>query len=498
MKLAIEFRQEFKEDVFIDLLCYRKYGHNEGDEPRFTQPKLYQAIAKHKNPKDLYVQKLVSEGQFDASEAKKIESDFNAFLQERLTEAREIQMATITNFLAQNWNTFRFSKNEDFDQSPDTKVDRKKLLALADKINTLPEDKSFFKKIVKLMDDRKKMVAEDRLDWALGELLAYATLLDEKTPVRISGQDVERGTFSHRHAVITVDDSGEEYVPLQNLGNDQADFNIFNSLLSEYGVLGFEYGYALTDPNSLVIWEAQFGDFFNGAQIIIDQFLSAAEDKWHCMNGLVMLLPHGYEGQGAEHSSARLERFLSQCAENNMQIVNCTTPANYFHLLRRQIAHPFRMPLVVFTPKSLLRYPKCVSTMDELATGRFQEVIDDTLIDKKKVTKVAFCSGKLYYELLTAREEKGVDNVAFVRLEQIYPFPQGQLDKVVASYPNCKEWKWIQEEPENMGAWSFILRKWTNIKLEFIGRHESGSPASGSIKRFQQRQKHIIETLLNS
>lgn len=498
MKLAIEFRQEFNQDVFVDLLCYRKYGHNEGDEPRFTQPTLYQAIAKHKNPKDIYVQKLVSEGHFDASEAKKIEEEFNDFLQERLQEAKEIQIASISNFLEENWKDFRHSKDEDFKQSPETAVAKKKLLALADKINTLPEGKPFFKKIVKLMDDRKTMVAEDRLDWALGELLAYATLLSENTPIRISGQDVERGTFSHRHAVITVDDSGEEYIPLSNLGEGQAQFDIYNSLLSEYGVLGFEYGYAMAEPNSLIIWEAQFGDFFNGAQIIVDQFLSAAEDKWHCMNGLVMLLPHGYEGQGAEHSSARMERFLSLCAENNMQIVNCTTPGNYFHLLRRQMAHPFRIPLVVFTPKSLLRHPKCVSTMDELATGRFQEVIDDTFVDKKKAKKVAFCNGKLYYDLLQAREDKANIDVALVRVEQLYPFPEEQLNAVAASYPNCKEFCWVQEEPENMGAWGFILRKWKNINLTLISRHESGSPASGSIKRFQQRQNRIIDTLFNS
>lgn len=498
MKLAVEFRQEFNQDVFVDLLCYRKYGHNEGDEPRFTQPKLYQAIAKHKNPKDLYVQKLISEGHLNNAEAKKIESEFNEFLQKRLTAAKEIEIASISNFLAENWKDFRYSEREDFDKSPDTAVSKKKLLELADKINTLPSDKNFFKKIVKLMDDRKKMVAEDRLDWALGELLAYATMLDQNTPIRISGQDVERGTFSHRHAVITVDDSNEEYVPLANLSEGQADFHIYNSLLSEYGVLGFEYGYSMAEPNSLVIWEAQFGDFFNGAQIIIDQFLSAAEDKWHCMNGLVMLLPHGYEGQGAEHSSARMERFLALCAEDNMQITNCTTPGNYFHLLRRQMAHPFRIPLIVFTPKSLLRHPKCVSTVEDLATGRFQEVIDDNLSDKSKVKKVAFCNGKIYYDLLQAREERNIDDIALVRVEQIYPFPEAQLDAVVASYKNSKEFCWVQEEPENMGAWNFILRKWNKMNLTLISRHESGSPASGSSKRFVQRQNHIIDTLFNS
>lgn len=497
MKMAVEYRQKFHSDVFVDILCYRKYGHNEGDEPKFTQPTLYKLIAKHPNPKDIYVKKLVEEGVLTLAEAKKIEREFNDFLQERLNEAKETGSARISNFLEASWQGLRKSEPEDFHSSPHTGYDKARLVALAKKVNTLPKDMSFFQKIVKLMEDRLQMIEEDRLDWALGEQLAYATLLSEAYPVRISGQDVERGTFSHRHAVITLEDSKEEYVPLRNISNMQGEFYIYNSLLSEYGVLGYEYGYALANPTALVIWEAQFGDFFNGAQIIVDQFLSAAEDKWACMNGLVMLLPHGYEGQGAEHSSARLERFLALCAENNMQVVNCTTPANFFHVLRRQMYWPFRMPLVVMTPKSLLRHPKCVSTMDDLATGSFQEVIDDQFADKKKVKKVAFCSGKLYYDLLQAREEKGNMDIALVRIEQIYPFPKQKLDEIVRSYKACKEWVWVQEEPENMGAWSFILRKWTDLPLTLISRLESASPASGSIKRFQQRQQRIIDLLFN-
>lgn len=497
MKVALEYRQKFHEDVFIDLLCYRKYGHNEGDEPRFTQPTLYKAIAKHPNPKDIYVMKLVEEGVMTAADAKKVETELNAFLQDRLTAAKEKTIAQISNFLEASWTGLRHSKAEDFEQSPATGVDQENLVELARKINTLPKDMPFFKKVVKLMDERLKMLDEDRLDWALGEQLAYATLLAEAYPVRISGQDVQRGTFSHRHAVITLEDSKESYVPLKHISDLQGDFHIYNSLLSEYGVLGFEYGYAMANPASLVVWEAQFGDFFNGAQIIVDQFLSAAEDKWACLNGLVMLLPHGYEGQGAEHSSARLERFLSLCAENNMQIVNCTTPANFFHALRRQMAWSFRNPLIVFTPKSLLRHPKCVSPAKDLAEGtRFQEVIDDTL-DKKKVKKVAFCSGKLYYDLLKAREENGRKDIALVRVEQLYPFPAAQLNKLAKTYSACKEWVWVQEEPENMGAWSFVMRKWTDLPLHVICRHESGSPASGSMKRFQQRQQQIIDTLFN-
>jgi len=497
MKMAIDFRQTFKQDVFIDLLCYRKYGHNEGDEPRFTQPTLYQAIAKHKNPKEIYVQRLMDEGNLTAQEAKDIETKFNALLQERLSEAKETGTAKISNFLEASWEGIITSNNKDFDKSPDTGFDKKTLLELAESMNNLPSDKPFFKKLLKLMEDRKTMVKEDRLDWALGELLAYASLLFEAYPVRISGQDVERGTFSHRHAVVTLEDSKEEYVPLKNLTSMQGDFSIYNSLLSEYGVLGFEYGYAMSNPYSLVVWEAQFGDFFNGAQIIVDQFLTAAEDKWACMNGLVMLLPHGYEGQGAEHSSARLERFLSQCAEDNIQVVNCTTPSNFFHVLRRQVKWPFRKPLVVFTPKSLLRHPKCVSTIDDLAKGRFNEVYDDTLKVKKKVKKVVMCSGKLYYDLLAAREENKREDVALLRVEQLYPFPQKAIDKILASYDSEVELVWAQEEPSNMGAWNFLQRTWEGKKPECVSRHESGSPASGSMKRFQQRQKLIIDTVFN-
>ena len=497
MKMAIDFRQTFKQDVFIDLLCYRKYGHNEGDEPRFTQPTLYQAIAKHKNPKEIYVQRLMDEGNLTAQEAKDIETKFNALLQERLSEAKETGTAKISNFLEASWEGIITSNNKDFDKSPDTGFDKKTLLELAESMNNLPSDKPFFKKLLKLMEDRKTMVKEDRLDWALGELLAYASLLFEAYPVRISGQDVERGTFSHRHAVVTLEDSKEEYVPLKNLTSMQGDFSIYNSLLSEYGVLGFEYGYAMSNPYSLVVWEAQFGDFFNGAQIIVDQFLTAAEDKWACMNGLVMLLPHGYEGQGAEHSSARLERFLAQCAEDNIQVVNCTTPSNFFHVLRRQVKWPFRKPLVVFTPKSLLRHPKCVSTIDDLAKGRCNEVYDDTLKVKKKVKKVVMCSGKLYYDLLAAREENKREDVALLRVEQLYPFPQKAIDKILASYDSEVELVWAQEEPSNMGAWNFLQRTWEGKKPECVSRHESGSPASGSMKRFQQRQKLIIDTVFN-
>ena len=493
MNIAIEFRQKYNKDVFIDLLCYRKYGHNEGDEPRFTQPLLYKTIAKHPNPREIYLKKLIDANVVDKAFVKEMENDFRDMLQDRLIESKEIEKAKITDFLSHTWSDYRKAERGELLKPVKTSVTKKKLNELSDKMNTLKSDKKFFKKIVKLLEDRKKLVKEDRLDWALGELLAYATLLDEGYPVRVSGQDVERGTFSHRHAVITVEDSEERYLPLQNLSEDQAPFYIYNSHLSEYGVLGFEYGYSFGSPGSLVIWEAQFGDFNNGAQIIIDQFLSSAEDKWNSMNGLVMLLPHGYEGQGAEHSSARLERFLQLCAEENMQVVNPTTPANMFHLLRRQMKREFRKPLIVFTPKSLLRHPKCVSTLDDFSKGEFLPVIEDSAnLDKKKVRKVALCSGKLYYDLQARREENEVDDVALVRVEELYPFPQERIEKLLEQYNKDVEVVWVQEEPINMGAYMHVMRMWPDKGFKVIARHESASPASGSLEVFKKRQEEII------
>ena len=355
MQIATEYRQKFGKDVFIDLLCYRKYGHNEGDEPRFTQPLLYKAISKHKNPREIYNQKLMSEGVVEANIAKEMEAEFKLLLQDRFDESKEVEKAFITPFLEQEWEGFQKAQSEDFDISPETGVSKDDILAVAEKLYNIPEEKQLFKKSRRLLSDRKKMVEDtDKLDWAMGELLAYGTLLQEEGhPIRISGQDVERGTFSHRHAVLKLEESEQEICPLNSV-SDVAKFTAFNSLLSEYGVLGFDYGYAMAMPNSLTIWEAQFGDFSNGAQIMLDQFISSAEDKWKMMNGLVMLLPHGYEGQGAEHSSARMERYLQLCAQHNMQMVNCTTPANFFHVLRRQLKRKFRKPLVVFTPKKFI------------------------------------------------------------------------------------------------------------------------------------------------
>ena len=497
LDIALRYRQEYSRDVFVDLLCYRKYGHNEGDEPKFTQPKLYKIIANHPNPREIYLKKLVDENVVSIEEGNQMEKEFDDMLQERLDDAKQIEKAKITNFLEEVWTDFRKSKRNDFENSPPTGVEKGKLLLLAKKMNSLPTGKKYFRKIVKLFDDRLKMIESDKLDWAMGELLAYATLLDEGKSIRISGQDVERGTFSHRHAIVKTEDDEEEIVPLNLLNDHQGKFEIYNSLLSEYAVLGFDYGYAFNTPNGLTIWEAQFGDFFNGAQIIIDQFLSAAEDKWGTPNGLVMLLPHGYEGMGSEHSSARIERFLQLCAEENFQVANCTNPANYFHLLRRQIARPFRKPLVVFTPKKLLRYHRAVSSIQEMSTGSFQEVIDDSLAIPSKINQVVLCSGKFYYDLVEHYETLDKGNIAFVRLEQLYPFPVAQLKSIFSKYGKDCKYVWAQEEPLNMGPWSYILRKWEYSKIVCFSREESGSPASGSPKVFERRQQEIINKVMS-
>ena len=384
MLFALDYRMQFGSDVFIDLLGYRKYGHNEGDEPRFTQPKLYKAIAKHKNPRDIYAERLTAEGVIDNAYVKGLEAAYKAKLEENLEASRKKELTVITPFMQNEWEGFKQVGSVEMLQKVDTTFSKEGLTEIAKVITELPSDKKFISKIQKLINDRKTMFFEtDKLDWAMAELLAYGTLLTEGYDVRISGQDVERGTFSHRHAVVKVEDSEEEVILLQQLKNQKGKFHIFNSLLSEYGVVGFDYGYALASPKTLTIWEAQFGDFSNGAQIMLDQYISAAEDKWNNQNGLVMLLPHGYEGQGAEHSSARMERYLQMCANENMFVADCTTPANFFHLLRRQMKTTYRKPLIVFTPKSLLRDPRVVSSVSEFATGTFQEVIDPALCSTK-------------------------------------------------------------------------------------------------------------------
>ncbi len=495
MEMAIEYRQVFNRDVFVDLLCYRKYGHNEGDEPKFTQPSLYNIIAKHPNPKDIYLKQLEAEGVLTSEKAKQLEDEYNAFLESEHQISRQNEKAIVWDFLKKTWEGYRHSKHEDFEKSIETGVDKATLLDLGRKLATLPEGKKYFRKISKIFEDRLNAIEGDKLDWGSAEMLAYATLLAEGHPVRISGQDVERGTFSHRHAVVKTEDTEEEVITLNNLSASQAPFVIYNSLLSEYAVLGYEYGYSLATPNGLTIWEAQFGDFFNGAQIMIDQFITAGEDKWSTQSGLVMLLPHGYEGQGAEHSSGRIERFLQQCADDNIQVVNTSTPANHFHLLRRQLKREFRKPLVVFSPKMLLRYPNAVSTLDEMAKGRFQEVIDDPKAKKVQIDTVVFCSGKFYYEASEKAAEMGVDNMAFVRIEQLYPLPKTQIEAIIASYPNAKNLVWAQEEPENMGAWRYMAMQLRSMNLHGVYRKASAAAAEGSSSLHKKRLKQLFEDL---
>lgn len=496
INLAMEYRQRYKNDVFIDILCYRRFGHNEADEPKFTQPLLYKSIEKHANPRDIYAQQLISEGKLEASLAKEMEKEFRGLLQARLNEAKEIESTYQDVKFGGAWADLRLATTKDFEVSPNTAVKKETLLEVAKRISTLPAEKKFFKKIEKLFEERSKMANTTHVfDWAMGEQLAYGTLLTEGKRVRLSGQDVERGTFSHRHAVLTLEDSEEEYIPLANISAQQATFDIYNSHLSEYGVLGFEYGYAMANPNALTIWEAQFGDFVNGAQIVVDQYIASAETKWQRANGLVMLLPHGYEGQGPEHSSARLERFMELCADFNMQVTNCTTPANFFHALRRQFKRDFRKPLVVFTPKSLLRHPACVSKLEEFTEGKFQEVIDDTNVDANDVTRILFCSGKIYYELLEKQQKDGIKDVAVVRVEQLYPTPLVQMEAVWKKYSKANEVVWVQEEPENMGAWPYLLRKLrkTAFKdIEVISRKESSSTATGYAKQHADQQAYIL------
>jgi len=446
----------------------------------------------------MYVNELIDQGITTREIADKVISEFAASLEDMLEDSKNLGKSKVTPFLSTTWKGIGYGSHKDMQASLDTGVSKTILKKIGKAITDLPEDKAFFKKIKKLMAERQKMIFEsETLDWAMGETLAYATLVSEGFRVRISGQDVERGTFSHRHAILKIDHSEEEYIPLRTVEKNIGDFTIYNSLLSEYGVLGFEYGYAMASPNTLTIWEAQFGDFGNGAQIIMDQFLSAAEDKWKLRNGLVMLLPHGYEGQGAEHSSARIERYLNLCAEDNMVLANCTTPASFFHLLRRQMHRKFRKPLIVFTPKSLLRHPLAVSKLTELTKGGFKEIIDDVSVKAADVKKVLLCSGKIYYHLKMERDERKQVNVAIVRLEQIFPIAENQLKAIIKKYNKAESFVWVQEEPENMGAWGFMLRTIKDIKLEVVCRKASGSPASGSHKTFERRQKYIIDKALS-
>ena len=491
-RFALEYRMKFKRDVFIDLLGYRKYGHNEGDEPRFTQPKLYKTISKHPNAKDIYSQKLIDQKVISREEFFEMERNYLSYLDTDLIDSKKDENVVITPFMEHEWVGFSPVKVDGMLVDNDTSISKESLDQIANSVYILDNSDLFIKKVSRLMKERNKMYNDDRIDWGIAENLAYGSLLKESYNVRVSGQDVERGTFSHRHAILKTELTEENFIPLNNISKFQGKFEIYNSSLSEYAVMGFEYGYALSNPNTLTVWEAQFGDFSNGAQIIIDQYLSAAEDKWKLQNGLVLMLPHGYEGQGAEHSSARIERYLQLCAKDNMYIANCTTPSNLFHIIRRQMITTFRKPLVLFTPKSLLRHPKVISTTKDLYEGKFHTVIDDSMTENN-IKSLVFCSGKFYYDLIEYREKNQISNVAIVRIEQLFPLPEKEIKKIISKY-NADEIVWAQEEPRNMGSWGYLLLH-LDIAKDFrvASRRFYGSPAAGSPSRFKKRHMEVIK-----
>lgn len=491
--LAIDFRQKFNKDVFIDIVSYRKYGHNEGDEPRFTQPDLYSKIDKHKNIREIYLSQLMNEAVITRDEANSMTDLFNSSLEKSILLAISKTQAHISPFQEKYWRNIRRVDISEAFVKTDTTLPEEQIRKFIRQINKVPDDFRPYRKIDKIFQERIQMLENGLLDWGMAEQLAYASLVNEGFAVRISGQDVERGTFSHRHAVIKSAESNIEFIPLQHINENQATFNIYNSLLSEYAVLGFEYGYALRSPQSLVIWEAQFGDFSNGAQIMIDQYISAAEEKWNVSNGLTLFLPHGYEGQGPEHSSARMERYLQLAANYNMEIANVTTPANLFHLLRRQMMRNYRKPLVLFTPKSLLRLPACKSSLDEFSSGAFETVINDKVIDKSSIRRVIICSGKIYYDLVSVREEKQHTDTAIIRVEQLYPLDTKCLQNFVSQYPHAEDIVWVQDEPGNMGAWTYFARRSELGKVRLVCRPDSASPATGSTELHKSQQQKIVD-----
>lgn len=493
-ELATEFRCKFKRDIFIDMVCYRKYGHNESDEPKFTQPSLYKLIEKHPSPREVYVKKLYADGSVDNALVEKMDKDFWKLLQDRLDEVKQNPLPYKYQEPELAWKSLRKSLPEDFIESPPTAISREVFDQVNQSLLKVPDNFTPLKQVKRLLEATAKRYREGKLDWAMAELLAYGSILLEGNDVRMSGQDVKRGTFSHRHAVLSDERTDAPYNRLNHIAEKQGQFRIFNSLLSEFAVLGFEFGYSWASPNSLVIWEAQFGDFANGAQTIIDQFVVSGESKWQRMSGLVLLLPHGYEGQGPEHSSARLERFLQLAAENNIIVVNLTTPANFFHALRRQLAWPFRKPLVVMSPKSLLRHPECISPAEEFLQGKFREIIDDPIVSNtpSRVNRVLFCSGKIYYELLEKQRNDQRTDIAIVRIEQLYPFAQQQFNNIIGKYSGA-ELYWVQEEPANMGAWSYMLSRFCGkLDLKLVARKSSASPATGYSKAHAQEQAEII------
>ena len=502
-QLAIEIRQRFHCDVFIELNCFRKYGHNEGDEPAFTQPLEYQLIRKKKSSRELYRDELIQQGVLEREIAEQLEQEFRSDLQKAQEGTLErVQQAEVSKEIPDK-KPQELSKHVIF--SPvDTKVSVDDLQMIAEKFCTIPESFNIHRKLKRLIEDRCKMVKGDIdaqvIDWGMGEHLAFATLLWEGRHVRLSGQDSRRGTFSHRHAMWMDQKAERKYFPLNHLKEKQGRFDVFNSPLSEYAVLGFEFGYSLCDDDALVMWEAQFGDFSNGAQIIIDQFIATAEMKWGSQHRTTMLLPHGYEGQGPEHSSARIERFLQLSGDFNMQVVNPSSPAQLFHLLRRQVHAPWFKPLIVFTPKGLLRLPACTSSLREFSEGSFQEIIDDVIANKKKVKRLAFCSGKVYYDLLEGRKESARDDVAIVRIEQMYPLYTQKLEEIISQYPAAKEIVWVQEEPSNMAGWDYIAPTLQKLcpkgsSVHYIGRTRSASPAVGSFRKHKLQQAQIVSEL---
>jgi 2-oxoglutarate dehydrogenase E1 component len=495
-EIATRYRNQFNSDIFIDMVCYRKHGHNEGDDPKYTQPQLYSLIEKHPNPREIYTSFLLQSGTEDAQQlAKDMEKKFWSDLQERLDEVKQNPLPYTYQPPELAWKSLRKAHAHDFIASPETGLPEEKLLHLFQRLMQWPADFRPLKKVEKLIQEKLKLLDEEqKIDWATAELLAYGSLLTEGKIVRMSGQDVQRGTFSHRHAILRDEQTNKGYNRLNHFEEGQQKFRIYNSLLSEFGVLGFEYGYALANPHALVIWEAQFGDFSNGAQTIIDQFLAAGEQKWQRQNGVVMLLPHGYEGQGPEHSSGRMERYLQLCAELNLVVTNITTAANLFHVLRRQLAWPFRKPLINFSPKANLRNPGSFSPVKELAHGRFREVIDDEqVVDPDVIRKVILCSGKIYFELLEKQKSDQRKDVAIIRLEQIYPLPQHQLEKLHRKY-HAATWFWVQEEPQNMGAASFLQANLKSFEFGVISRNASAATATGYAKIHALEQAQIINT----
>ncbi|MEO8713000.1 MAG: 2-oxoglutarate dehydrogenase E1 component, partial [Parafilimonas sp.] len=496
VEIATRYRQEFNQDIFIDMVCYRRHGHNEGDDPKYTQPKMYALIEEHPNPREVYTKFLMEHGESDAQQmAKDMEKKFWGDLQERLDEVKQNPLPYKYQQPEEWWRSLHKATADDFNTSPVTAISEEKLKELFDSLMKWPQNFQPLKKIEKLLHDKIKLFeTEKKIDWATGELLAYSSLLVEGKIVRMSGQDVRRGTFSHRHSVLRDENTDEAYNRLDHFNEQQQKFRIFNSLLSEYGVLGFEYGYAMANPNALVLWEAQFGDFCNGAQTMIDQFIASGEQKWNRMNGIVMLLPHGYEGQGPEHSSARMERFLQMCAQLNLVVTNITTAANLFHGLRRQLAWNFRKPLINFSPKAYLRYPGSYSSIEEFTTGGFKELMDDAAVeDATKIKKVLFCSGKLYFELAERKVKDKRNDVALIRMEQLYPLPLKQLNELYKKY-NKAIWFWVQEEPLNMGAASFLQMNLKTINYGVISRSACASTATGFSKVHAQEQAQIVET----